>query len=612
MEAAPAEPSVGAAFVLPDERSTALVSRSSLYYNLVVTVLSPGSVFAGYEIEELAGRGGMGVVYRALDVDLERTVALKLISADFSDNPAFRKRFQAECRIAASLDHPNVVTLFHAGEQDGLLYQAMRYVEGEDLRDEIARNGPLAPDRAAHITAQIASALDAAHAKELVHRDVKPANILLAPGDHAYLSDFGLTKRLLADSKETVTENLLGTLDYVAPEQIRGQEVGPQTDVYALGCVLFHALTGKPPFASLEREAKLWAHVSEEPGPLGAGLPLELDEVIARAMAKDPAERFETAGSLADAAGEVLSQWEGEAAPTPALPKAIPAATPNHHASAFSSLLPHLDVHLTKPRGRYLRALLAQGLLSPFSLTLLVATLLVGAIFDVLPIAVPVALLIYLAAAAVIVFDKEVQQRVLERMQSKGSALPPDGAPSPPQSSDGPPSPRIAALLDQATEKQARINQAIERAELPYAEVAEEVEGLVATMGQIAARAQLLDEGLRDAPPKRIDARLVRLDAEKREPGKEELIEALRAQLAVQRRLKLQLDRFYSQMEQILVEFDTIRGQLVSLAASTDASNQRRLATRVKSLREEAGSVAEGIESAYADRLIPIERREDD
>src|SRR5262245_4906702 len=180
----------------------------------------------------------MGVVYRAVDVELERTVALKLISAELSDDPAFRKRFQSECRIAASLEHPNVVTLFHAGEQDGQLYLAMKFVEGHDLRGEIAKRGRLAPRRVVHIVAQIASALDAAHGKGLVHRDVKPANILLASEDHAYLSDFGLTKRLLADSEDTVTENLLGTLDYVAPEQIRGQPVDPRTDVYALGCVL--------------------------------------------------------------------------------------------------------------------------------------------------------------------------------------------------------------------------------------------------------------------------------------------------------------------------------------------------------------------------------------
>jgi hypothetical protein len=249
--------------------------------------------------------------------------------------------------------------------------------------------------------------------------------------------------------------------------------------------------------------------------------------------------------------------------------------------------------------------LLAHALLSPFSLALLGGTLLAGLVFGVLPIAVPVTLLIYLAAAAVIVFDQDVQQRVRERERerSKRSGAEPGGDPASfqPALGKGPPSPRIAALLGQAAERQARIDDAIERAELPYPEVAEEVDRLVATIRQIAAGAELLDEGLRDAPPEKIAARLEQLEAGN-DPGKEALIDALRAQLAVQQRLKKQLDRFCGQMEQILVEFDTIRGQLVSLSASTDAGNQRRLAARVHSLREQAGAVAEGMESAYADR----------
>jgi serine/threonine protein kinase len=365
-----------------------------------VTVLSPGSVFAGYQIEELAGRGGMGVVYQAVDVELERTVALKLISAELSDNPAFRKRFQSECRIAASLEHPNVVTLFHAGEHDGRLYLAMKFVEGHDLRGEIAKQGRLAPRRAVHIVTQIASALDAAHGKGLVHRDVKPANILLTREDHAYLSDFGLTKRLLADSEDTVTENLLGTLDYVAPEQIRGQPVDPRTDVYALGCVLFHSLAGRAPFASLEREAKLLAHVSEPVGTLGDGVPAELDEVVGRAMAKEPADRFQTAGELAAAAGAALRRGgEGVASLT---------------ARA------ELTAAERKARVGFRRALVVHALLSPFSIALLAAILVAGVAFDELSIALPVALVVYLAAAAVIAFDEDVQQRILERRGQDG------------------------------------------------------------------------------------------------------------------------------------------------------------------------------------------------
>jgi serine/threonine protein kinase len=591
-QVAEARPARGAGCILGRRRlrlalgaPAALVRRFGLYYKLVVTALPPGSVFAGYRIEELAGRGGMGVVYRAVDVDLERTVALKLISTELSDDPAFRRRFQAESRIAASLEHPNVVTLFHAGEQDGSLYLAMRYVEGDDLRDAIAECGRMPPDRAVRIVGQIAAALDAAHAEGLVHRDVKPANILLGPGDHAYLTDFGLTKRLFADSEETVTENLLGTLDYVAPEQIRGQEVGPWTDVYALGCVLFHALTGRPPFASLEREAKLWAHVSEPPGSLGPGIPQGLDGVVSRAMAKDPGERFETAGDLAGAAAAPLGAGESWGLAAAAdLVSFAPAATGPIAPSS---------------RRDYDRTSIARALLSPFSLALLGGTLLVGVASGTLPIAVPLALFLYLAAAAVVARDRGLQRKSVGGRD-----------PVPLTSAEGPP-PRIAALLEQAAEKRTRIEEAIERAELPYAELGEEVERLVVTIGQTAARAELLDEGLRDAPPERIASRLRQLEAERNAPGREELSEALRAQLAVQRRLEQQLERFFGQMEQILVELDTIRGQLVSLSASTDASNQRRLAARAQSLREEAGAVAEGMESAYAEHPVPtdVERK---
>jgi serine/threonine-protein kinase len=326
----------------------------------------------------------MGVVYRATDLGLERPVALKLISRDLGRNAGFRRRFEAESRIAASLDHPNVIPIFHAGEHDGVLYIAMRWVEGRDLSEELAERDRLAPKRAVSIIRQVASALDAAHAKGLVHRDVKPANVLLASDDHVYLTDFGLSKRLLRDSDETVTGELLGTLDYVAPEQIRGTEVGARTDVYALGCVLFHALTGHPPFAALEREGKLWAHVSETPPSLGDGFPPALDAVIGRAMAKEPSERFASAGDLAEAAANALS---GE-------PEGIIKRS-----------------RRTRP-GTYRRALLVHALLAPFSLALLVGILIAGWILGELTIAVPVALLIYAAGVAVTCLDEDVQRRV--------------------------------------------------------------------------------------------------------------------------------------------------------------------------------------------------------
>jgi Protein kinase domain len=519
-----------------------------LYYKPLVTVLPPGSVFARYEIEEVAGRGGMGVVYRALDLDLDRTVALKLISAELGDNPAFRRRFQAECRIAASLDHPNVVTLFHAGEQEGRLYLVMRFVEGEDLRNEIAARGALGARRAVHIATQIASALDEAHGRGLVHRDVKPANILLAPGDHAYLTDFGLTKRLLADAEDTVTENLLGTLDYVAPEQIRGMTVDPRTDVYALGCVLFHSLSGRPPYASLEREAKLLAHISEPPPALGGGVPRDFDDVVARAMAKDPADRFESAGEVAAAARAALAAGE---------------ALGNLPLTAQAEAR---EAERLRRRG-YRRALISRALLSPFSLGILVAIVLAGIMIGEVAMAVPVAFALYLGAAAVIGFDAEVREQVRER------ARPGEGDPAgPAQDTDSSRagSARVAALLEDAATKQARIETAIAQADLPYAGVAREAEGLVTTFRQMADRAELLEGELHDPARGGIGA--------------------------------AQLERFYREMEKILVEFDTIRVQLADRPTSARGGEQERLEERIHDLRAEAGEVAQGIESASSDR----------
>jgi serine/threonine protein kinase len=370
--------------------------------------LPPGSMFAGYQIEELAGRGGMGVVYHARDPSLERPVALKLLSAELSDNAGFRRRFEAESKIAASLDHPNVIPLFGAGEYHGLLYLAMRYVEGDDLGDEIAKHGRLEPDRAVRITAQIASALDAAHAKGLVHRDVKPANILLASGDHAYLTDFGLTKQPSVDPEATMTGNLLGTPDYITPEQIDGKEVGPRTDVYALCCVLFHALSGQPPFASAERLQKLLAHKNAPPPPLGDDIPARLNDVIARALAKEAADRFDSAGDLATAAVKALAEQQ-------ASPSGQPAVSSPSSATSAPAL----------GRRGFRCALIAHALLSPFGLAMLGGILIAGLIFGVLGLAVPLALLIYVAAAVVTYRDQDVRQRIRERKRAKVEREPP-------------------------------------------------------------------------------------------------------------------------------------------------------------------------------------------
>ncbi len=267
--------------------------------------LHPGDVVAGHRIDAVAGRGGMGVVYRATALDLGRTVALKLIAPALASDPAFRERFIRETRVAASIDHPNVIPLFSAGEEHGRLYIAMRYVDGDDLRTLVRGEGRLAPARAAHVVAQVAAALDAAHARGIVHRDVKPANVLLAPGDHAYLTDFGLARRIDSASGMTRAGGWVGTLGYVPPEQIRGERLDARADVYALGCVLFHALTGTPPYARESDEATLWAHLNAPPPAVTQtvpGVPAAFDAVLARALAKAPADRFPSAGDLGRAA----------------------------------------------------------------------------------------------------------------------------------------------------------------------------------------------------------------------------------------------------------------------------------------------------------------------
>jgi serine/threonine protein kinase len=368
-----------------------------------VTDLPAGSMFAGYRIEGLLGRGGMGVVYCASDLGLERRVALKLLSAELSRNAGFRRRFQAESKVAASLEHPNVIPIFAAGEHESVLYLAMRYVEGEDLREAIAEQGRLQPDRAVHILAQVASALDAAHAKGLVHRDVKPANVMLAAGDHVYLTDFGLTKRLLADSEETVTDQLLGTLDYVAPEQIRAAELGPYTDVYALGCVFFQMLCGHAPFAGLEREAKLWAHVSEAPPALGPDVSPQLDRIVTKAMAKDPGERFSSAGELAESAVEALAR-------EPSFKGRVRASVPSVIGAA---------PRRSRSRLAFRRALIARAIFSPFSLLILGGVLLTGALLGALGLAAPIAVVLYLAAVWSVCRDPDVRGKVRDRQRAK-------------------------------------------------------------------------------------------------------------------------------------------------------------------------------------------------
>src|SRR4051795_2258532 len=295
-----------------------------------MTELAPGWQFGAYRIESVAGQGGMGVVYKATQVGLDRAVALKVITPAFANDEEFRARFQREAKLAASIEHPNVIPVYEAGENDGTLFLAMRYVDGTHLKPLLTREGRPEPIRAARFVAQIAAALDAAHAAGLVHRDVKPANALLARDDHVYLTDFGLTKRAASGSAMTKTGQMVGTVDYVAPEQVEGTSVDARTDVYSLACVLYHLLTGIVPFDKPTEMAKLFAHVHEDPPrPSDAvpGTPGALDDVVWRGMAKDPAKRFLSAGDLgraAVAASEQKSFEEpersvarGEAAPGP-------------------------------------------------------------------------------------------------------------------------------------------------------------------------------------------------------------------------------------------------------------------------------------------------------
>jgi ABC-type branched-subunit amino acid transport system substrate-binding protein/streptogramin lyase/predicted Ser/Thr protein kinase len=280
---------------------------------------TPGTTFANYRVESLLGRGGMGVVYLARDLSLDRPVALKLIAPELADDEQFRARFLREPRLAASLDHHNVIPIYEAGEHEGQLYLAMRYVEGSDLRTLLDRDGRLSPERTLGILSQVAGALDAAHRRALVHRDLKPANVLLDEDDHAYLTDFGITKQLGGAS--TDTGRLVGTLDYLAPEQIRGEPVDARTDSYALGCVLYECLAGKPPFRRDSEAATMWAHMQDEPPPLRGHA--RFDAVLRKALAKDRENRYATCGELIEAAAAALGLEVPTARPRPRVPEAL-------------------------------------------------------------------------------------------------------------------------------------------------------------------------------------------------------------------------------------------------------------------------------------------------
>ena len=274
-----------------------------------------GDEFAGYRLRAVLGRGGMSVVYQAENPRLGSVIALKVLAPQLATDDTFRTRFLEESRIAASLNHPNVIPIHDTGSSDGLLYIAMRYVSGTDMRQMIKKRGRIVPSTAVFLLGQAARALDTAHRKGLVHRDVKPGNLLIERGgydddpDHLYLTDFGITKHAISRSGLTSTGEFLGTIDYVAPEQIEGISVLGPADQYSLGCVMYECLTGRVPFEKDLDAAIIWAHVQESPTmptALRPDLPPAVDEVFSRVLAKQPGDRYESCREFVEATRTAL------------------------------------------------------------------------------------------------------------------------------------------------------------------------------------------------------------------------------------------------------------------------------------------------------------------
>ncbi|HEY6280106.1 MAG TPA: protein kinase, partial [Streptosporangiaceae bacterium] len=335
-----------------------------------------GDDLAGYRLRGVLGRGGMSVVYEAENPRLGSTVALKVLAPELATNDMFRTRFLKESRIAASLNHPNVIPIYDMGSHEDLLYIAMRYVVGADLRAVLKAKHVLAPDQALLLIGQAGRALDAAHRHGLVHRDVKPGNILIEHGsddddepDHVYLSDFGISKHAASHSGLTATGEFMGTIDYISPEQIRGRPVDGRADIYSLGCVLYECLTGRVPFAKDVDAAVIWAHVEEmptTPSSLQPTLPPGIDQVMGKALAKDPADRYATCRELVTAARAALlgatpavphttTVLAGSAAlaepasPAPAEPAVNEPATPAPAEPATPAAAAAAGTHTTQP-----------------------------------------------------------------------------------------------------------------------------------------------------------------------------------------------------------------------------------------------------------------------
>jgi len=298
--------------------------------------LPPGTVISGYQIEHVLGRGGMGTVYLAVNPNLQRSEALKILSAQASRDPAFRARFMREASLAASLDHPNIVTVHNRGETpDGDLWIAMQYVQGSDAHSESV-NGHMSLSRAIYIISEVAKALDYLHARGLVHRDVKPANILLSVGDRRImLGDFGVTRALDDSNSVTSAGNVTATVAYAAPEVLCGAAVDGRADVYALGCTLFRMVAGQPSFGSgSSLPAIINAHLSAPPPRISqfASVPQSMDAVIAKAMAKNPADRYQSAGEFALAAQQILADpAQHRQTVTQPVPTVIPQSAPAPH-----------------------------------------------------------------------------------------------------------------------------------------------------------------------------------------------------------------------------------------------------------------------------------------
>src|ERR1700722_3644061 len=318
-----------------------------------------GDEFAGYRLRAVLGRGGMSTVYQAENPRLGNVIALKVLAPELATDDVFRTRFLEESRIAAAMNHPHVIPIHDMGSTDGLLYIAMRCVSGTDLRQMISKRGRLLPDTAIFLISQAARALDAAHRRGLVHRDVKPANLLAERGnddpdpDHLYLADFGITKPAIGRTGLTATGAFLGTIDYVAPEQIRALSVLGMADQYPLGCVLYECLTGRVPFEKDLDAAIIWAHVEEPPTRLTLlrpDLPAAIDEVFARVLAKQPGDRYENCREFMGAARQALGMPNAPRAATPPGGLSRRVLRPAPPAAAHPGL-PHAPEHAHEAHG---------------------------------------------------------------------------------------------------------------------------------------------------------------------------------------------------------------------------------------------------------------------